>query len=458
MARLDTLITKATVWTETGSQHATIGIKNGKIAFFGSPGFAPPADEVIDASGKIVMPGAIDSHVHLELPVGRTVSSDDFASGSRAAACGGVTTIIDFATQEKGGSLLEAIEKRLAQAQGRTAVDFSFHCAITDWNDEVRKEMGKVVRYGIPSFKLYMIYEERGWMATDGILFECFERASQIGALIGVHAENPHIINVLVKRAVDRGKRGAIQHALTRPDFTEAEAVQRAIYLASIWDARIHIFHLSTAQACAIVEEWLRQDYPVTAETCPQFLTLTDALLRRRGGHRFACCPPLRSQDDNDYLWEALEIGSVQTVATDHCSFTARQKDGWRGDFRKMLFGLPGIETLLPIMFTHGVLAGRISETTLVRSLCTNPAIIFGLYPRKGTLHIGSDADIVIIDPEREVVVRPARLHMRCDYSPYDGWRLRGFPVMTILRGRILQRDGRFVGNERGGIFIRRGR
>ncbi len=456
MARLDLMITNGRILTETGSMHASIGVKAGKIAFIGDSRALPPAEEIIDASNKIVMPGVIDSHVHLELPVGRTVSCDDFASGSVAAAFGGVTTLIDFATQKRGGSLLEAIAERRGVAQAKSAVDFSLHCAITHWNDRVRKEMTKVVRQGISSFKLYMIYAERGWMADDGMLFECFEQASKLGAVIGLHAENPHIISTLVRRAVVTRKKGAIQHALTRPDFTEAEAVQRAIYLASLWDARVHIFHLSTAEGCAIVEEWQSQGYPATAETCPQFLTLTDSLLKGRYGHRYATCPPLRSHDDNEYLWEALEMGSVQTLATDHCSFTRKQKDTWQGDFRKMLFGLPGIETLLPIVFTHGLMAGRIDETTFVRSLCANPAMIFGLYPRKGTIRVGSDADIIVIDPEREVTIKPQRLHMRCDYSPYDGWKLRGFPGLTVLRGRVIQKDGEFLGDQGDGIFIKR--
>lgn len=456
MAKLDLLITKGKVLTETGAVVASIGIKGGKIALIGDSRLSYPADHIIDASNKIVMPGVIDSHVHLELPVGKTVSSDDFTSGSVAAAFGGVTTLIDFATQSKGGSLLEAIKQRREVAETRSAVDFSLHCAITDWNDRTCKEMKKVVRQGIPSFKVYMIYAERGWMADDGVLYECFEQASRLGAIVGVHAENPHIIAKLVRRAVAGGRRSAIQHALTRPDFTEAEAVERAIYLASLWDARVHIFHLSTSEGCEIVEEWQRQGYPVTAETCPQFLTLTDALLKRRDGHRYATCPPLRSNDDNEYLWEALEMGSIQTVGTDHCSFTRRQKDTWRGDFRNMLFGLPGIETLLPVIFTHGFVAGRISEITLVRALCTNPAMIFGLYPRKGTLRVGSDADVIIIDPEREVVVRHRRLHMRCDYSPYKGWKLKGFPEITILRGKVIQKDGEFIGDRAGGEFIMR--
>jgi dihydropyrimidinase len=288
------------------------------------------------------------------------------------------------------------------------------------------------------------------------MLFEVFEEAASLGAVAGVHAENPRLIRAFMRRALETGKKGTYLHALSRPNFTESEAVARAIYLASLSDARVYIFHMSTREACEIVEEWQARGYPVAAETCPQFLTLTRDIYRRKNGHLFATCPPVRTEDDNEYLWEALERGSVQVVSTDHCSFTRKQKARWRGDFRKIPCGLPGVETLLPIIFTEGFIGGRISSATLVEALCSNPARLFGLYPRKGTIRVGSDADLVLIDPSRAKRVTPARLHMNCDFSPYRGRDLSGFPVVTILRGRIIQRDGRFLGRPGGGVFLER--
>jgi dihydropyrimidinase len=453
---MDLVIRDATLVDESGSYRGSIGIERGKIAAIQASGTGLEGREVIDAAGKLVMPGIIDVHVHMELPVAGTVSADDFGSGSVAAAFGGVTTFIDFATQSKGESLLKAIERRRKLAESKAAVDFSLHCAITDWTARTRREMGKVVKAGVTSFKLYMAYKDRGLMADDGMLYECFREAAEYDALVGVHAENPFIIDRFTTAAVASGRKGAQLHGLSRPNFSESEAVQRAIYLASLSDARVHIFHISTREACAIVEEWQLQGYPVTAETCPQFLVLSDRLFRRKNAHLFATCPPLRSDEDAAYLWEALDYGSIQVVATDHCTFTSKQKARWGGDFRKIPCGLPGVETLLPVMFTYGFEAGRISLDTLVQVLSSNPARAFGLYPRKGAMKLGSDADLIVIDPEHEIRVRPQALHMNCDYSPYQGLRLKGFPSTTILRGKVIQRDGDFLGRKGDGIFVER--
>jgi dihydropyrimidinase len=453
---MDLVIKDATILGESGAYEGSIGIKRGKIASIHGRRVAIESRRTIDASGMFVLPGIIDVHVHMGIPVRGTVSSDDFASGSIAGAFGGVTTMIDFAMQARGGSLLEALERRRAVAEPASAIDFALHCGITDWNEATRREMRHVVRSGVTSFKLFMIYKDRGYMADDGVLFECFQEAGARNAVVAVHAENPYLIDVFTRKALASGRKGVSLHALSRPNLTESEAVQRAVYLASMSDARIYICHMSTAEACHIVEEWRSLGYPVAAETCPQYLTLTEEILKRRNGHLYATCPPVRSQEDCDYLWEAIENGSVQVVSTDHCTFTRKQKALWKGDFRKIPFGLPGIETLLPILFTHGLCAGRISPETLVRVLCGSPARLFGLFPRKGSLRIGSDADLVIIDPAREVKVTPRALHMNCDYSPYMGMRLRGFPITTVLRGQVIQQDGRFLGRCGDGIFLKR--
>jgi dihydropyrimidinase len=468
---MDLVIKNATIVDESGITAGSLGVKGGKIAAVAARGVPLEAARVIDARGKLVLPGAIDAHVHLELAVGRLVSADDFASGTRAAAFGGVTTVIDFALQAKGRTLAEAVRKRRAAAETRSAVDFAFHGAITDWSERTRREMRSVARQGITSFKLFMTYEERGLAADDGALLECLREAAALDAVVGVHAENSAVIARATKRALaaagrsgrptgrparGRVRGGAYLHALSRPNVSESEAVARAAYLASVAGARLHIFHLSTLEAAEVVEQWAEAGYPVTAETCPQYLVLDDSYLKRADGHLYATCPPLRTRADRAHLWQALERRSVDLVATDHCPFTRAQKATWRGDFRKIPFGVPGVETLLPLLFTEGVLAGRISLATLVDAVAARPARIFGLYPRKGTLRVGSDADILIIDPEREVEVTARRLHMMSDYSPYAGRRLKGFPEVTILRGSVIQENGRFVGSPGGGIFLKR--
>jgi dihydropyrimidinase len=453
---LDLAITNGTIVDESGIFEGTVGIEDGKIKAILAPGIPFETEHVIDADGRLVLPGVVDVHVHMEIPVCGTVSSDDFTSGSIAGAFGGVTTMIDFAMQAKGHSLVEAVERRRGLAERKAAVDFGLHCGVTDWSEQTRREMRKVVDYGVTSFKLFMIYEDRGWMADDGMLYECLAEASRLDAMVGVHAENPWIIRAFARKALASGRKGAILHSLSRPNFSESEAVARATHLASISGASAYIFHMSTAEACDIVENRQRQGYRVFAETCPQYLVLDNSVFRRRAGHLFATCPPVRTQDDQARLWECLEAGVIQVVSTDHCAFTRSQKDMWRGDFRRIPFGLPGIETLLPVLFTHGLLADRISLKTLVEVLCANPAKLFGLYPRKGTIKVGSDADIIIIDPGQERKISPRTLHMNCDYSPYRGHLLRGFPSITILRGRIIQRDGKFSGKPGGGVFLRR--
>jgi dihydropyrimidinase len=453
---MDLVIRGGTIVDEGGPFKGDIGVQGGKVAAVYSPGSGVEGKATIDASGKLVLPGVIDVHVHMEIPFCGTVSSDDFTSGSVAAAFGGVTTMIDFAIQTKGETLAEAVEKRMKLAASKSAIDFGLHCGITDWNARTREEMKEMVEAGVPSFKLFMIYKEEGWMADDGIMFECFEEAASIGATVCIHAENPYIIDVFTARALESGRTDAVQHSLSRPNFSESEAVQRAIYLASVSGARVYIVHMSTSEAARIVEEWLACGYPAFAETCPQYLMLNNRAFEGPDGHLYATCPPIRFEEDCDYLWGAIADGSIQVVSTDHCSFTRKQKDMWGGDFRKIPFGLPGVETLLPILMTYGVGEGRFPLGRLVDVLCTNPARLFGLYPEKGTLSIGSDADIIIIDPERETKITPQTLHMNCDYSPYEGETLKGFPDVTIQRGEVIVEDGEFLGAAGDGRFLKR--
>jgi dihydropyrimidinase len=454
---MDLVIENGSVVHETGRFIGSVGIRGGKIAALRSSLTSArlKGRRTLDARGKLVLPGVIDAHVHLETSTGKLDTADDFASGTTAASFGGVTTVIDFAMQAKGGSLLDAVKRRRAVAEKGSAVDFGLHCAITDWNERTRREMRRVVGYGVTSFKLFMAYEERGWMADDGFLYECLREAAALGALVGVHAENPRIIDAFTRRALKSRRRGAYLHPLSRPNISESEAVARAAYLASMCLARLYIFHLSTAEGVKVVERCNKMGYPVFAETCPQYLVLDDSVFKRRDGHLYATCPPLRKKADQAALWDALERKTVDVVATDHCSFTRAQKATWRGDFRLIPAGLPGVETLLPLLVTRG-LGKRISLRTLVDVLATNPAKIFGLYPRKGVIRAGSDADLVIVDPGRVKRVTPRSLHMKTDYSPYQGMRLAGFPSVTILRGKIIQQDGEFLGRPGSGVFLKR--
>ncbi len=453
---MDLVLKGGTIAGESGTYRGDIGIRDGKIAAIESPAVGIEGASTVDAAGKLILPGAIDVHVHMEIPFCGTVSSDDFTSGSIAAAFGGVTTMIDFAIQTAGESLAEAVARRKEVAAAKSAIDFGLHCGITDWNDRTRGEMKELVDAGIPSFKLFMIYKEEGWMADDGIMFECFEEAASLGATVCVHAENPYIIDVFTRRSVDAGRTDAVQQALSRPNFSESEAVQRAIFLASASGARVYIVHMSTSDAARVTEEWQACGYPVFTETCPQYLMLNNGAFEGPDGHLYATCPPIRYQEDCDYLWGAVADGSIQVVSTDHCSFTRKQKDMWGGDFRKIPFGLPGVETLLPILMTHGVNEGRLPLERLVEVLCSNPARLFGLYPRKGVIRVGSDADLIVIDPAREVRVSPGTLHMNCDYSPYEGDTLSGFPDVTVQRGRVIVRDGKFLGAAGDGRFVER--
>jgi dihydropyrimidinase len=437
---------------------AAIGIKDGKITAI-SKSLAQTTQKTIDARGKYVIPGGIDVHVHFQLPFCATISADDFVTGTKAAAAGGVTTIIDFAIQQKGKSLMDAIRARREEADGKVCVDYSLHGAITDWNDATKAELPKIIDYGIPSFKMFMIYRTEGWMADDGMLFEALELSAKLGAMIEVHAESAFILEKLIARyhTPDLMKKyGAYCHALSRPNYIEEEAIQRAVKWAEVTDGRLYIVHMSTGGGAAIVGAAKTRGVNVHAETCPQYLLLTDDMFRRDDGHLYATCPQLKSSEDCRSLWNGLARGEIEVVATDTCTFTREQKAMWNGDFTKIPYGLPGVETLLPLMYSEGVTKGRLNLNKFIELISVNPAKLFGMYPAKGSLQVGTDADLVIIDPKHEVKLDPAKLETNCDWSPYDGWLLHGYPVLTICRGEIVADTGTFVGTTGYGKFIAR--
>lgn len=450
------VIKGGTIYNGDATFVADIGIEGGTITALGTD---LSGAETIDASGRKVFPGAIDGHVHLQLPFGGSVSADDFENGTKAAACGGVTTVIDFAIQTKGKPLMEAIEARRAEADPKVCVDYSLHVATTEWNERVAREFREVVDYGIPTFKMFMIYKNEGWMADDAILYQGLELAAEVGAQIGVHAESADLLELLIERYrnhPDRQKLGAMAHALSRPQVTEWEAVQRAIAWAEATGGRLYIVHTSAGRSAELIGAARERGVNVYGETCPQYLLLDDSVFEGERGHLYATCPQIKKQEDSAKLWEALANGSMHILATDTCTFTTEQKALWNGEFWRIPFGMPGVETLAPLTYTHGPAGDRFSINHWVKLISENPAKLFGLYPRKGIIAPGADADLVIWDDERKVTIKPEILQTNCDFSPFDGFETAGWPAMTFSRGRLVAKDGAFVGVVGSGEFLKR--
>jgi dihydropyrimidinase len=454
---MTTLIKNGTIVTAADTYRGDVFIDGERISTIGAS-LAIPADRVIDAAGKYVLPGGIDVHTHLDMPFGGTTSADDFESGTIAAAHGGTTSIVDFAIQYKGERLHTAWENWARRAEGKAVIDYGFHMIITDLNDEIEHEMDALVREGITSFKLFMAY--RGvLMLDDGSIYRALLRTGQNGGLICMHAENGDVIDVLVRRALAAGQTAPKYHALTRPPRAEAEATHRAICLAEMADVPIYIVHLSALEALEKVVEARNRGVPAYAETCPQYLFLSHDNYEEPGfdGAKYVMSPPLRARAGQPRLWRALAANDLQAISTDHCPFCMKgQKELGLGDFSKIPNGAPGIETRMSLVYDGGVRAGHISINRFVELTSTSPAKIFGLYPRKGTIAPGADADIVVFDPERRVTLSVKTLHMKVDYNPYEGREVVGAADVVLSRGRVVVEGGRFVGRKGAGTFIRR--
>jgi dihydropyrimidinase len=451
------LVRNGRVVTASSTFEADLFVDGGRIALLGE-GLSLPADTVVDASGCLVLPGGVDVHTHLDMPAGSLTSADDFETGTRAAAFGGTTTVVDFATPEPGQSLLAALETWTAKAEGKAAVDYGFHMALREVGETTLAEIGRLTRdAGVTSFKLYLAYPGV-LQVDDGALFRALLAARECGALTLVHAENGGVIDVLVKRALARGETAPRFHALTRPSATEAEATARAISLAALAGAPLYVVHLSCAAALEHVTAARDRGLPVLAETCPQYLFLSAAEYDRPGfeGARFVMSPPLREASDQEALWRGLAGGDLQVVATDHCPFTLADKARGESDFSKIPNGAPGIETRMMLLWDGGVRAGRIDAQRFVDLTATGPARIFGLWPDKGTIAVGSDADLVVWDPERETRLSAETLHMRVDYSPYEGRVVRGGPVVVMSRGEVIVDRGEWRGRPGRGRFLKR--
>lgn len=449
----DVVIRGGEVVSGDSTRKADVGIRGEKIAEVGD---GLRGDEVIDATGKLVLPGALDVHTHFQLPFCGTVSADDFANGSRSAALGGVTTFVDFAIQSKPATVMEAVEARRAEADPKVYVDYGLHAGITDWNDARSREIPAIIEAGLPTFKMFMIYKSQGWQSNDGDLYAALRETARYGGMVGVHAENNDLIELLQAEADQAGQTGCYVHALTRPYVTETEAVARAIALAEAAGGTLYIFHMSTGGASDILHAARRKGIRVHAETGPHYLLLDDELFRREDGHHFATCPPIRKPADQERLWERVADGTLEVLATDTCTFTSEQKAMWKGDYKAIPFGMPGIENLLPLTYTYGVGAGRFSVNHLVATLCEQPARLFGLEGRKGKVAQGYDADVVLFDPKMEKTLSRESQASNCDYSPFEGTRCTGWPVTTLLRGKVIVRDRELVGSPGDGTFLAR--
>jgi len=452
-----TLIQGGTVVTATETVRADVVVEDEKVRAIGVS-MRVSADEVIDATGRYVMPGGVDVHTHMDLPFGGTVCSDDFETGTRAAAFGGTTTIVDFAVQDHGEGLRQGLDRWFAKAQS-ACTDYGFHVIVREVSDGILKEMDELIGEGVTSFKLFMAYPGV-FMSDDASIFRAMRRAADSGALIMVHAENGGPIDVLVHQFVDEGKTDPMNHGLTRPAVMEGEAVHRAFRLAELAGAPAYIVHLSSRDALNALREARDRGQAAFAETCPQYLYLSRDDMARPGfeGAKYVCSPPLRPADHQEDLWAGLRGGDLSVVAAEHAPFNyVGQKDLGKSDFSKIPNGLPSVEDRFTLLY-GGVEQGRIDLNRFVELVATAPAKMFGLYPRKGTIAPGSDADIVVFDPSVERTISASTHHMRVDYSCYEGRKVRGLPELVMQRGEVLVRGGEFHGKPGRGRFIPRSR
>ena len=455
---MNTLIRNGTVVTARETRAADVRIEGGRITEVGPSLPANPADHAIDASGMYVMPGGIDAHTHLDMPLGDIVSTDDFETGTRAAAFGGTTCIVDFAIQARGTRMRDALDTWWKKAEGRATIDYGLHMIVTDLGGEGLEDMDDMVGEGVASFKLFMAYPN-SLMVDDATIFKALSRTAKNGALICMHAENGGVIDVLIARALAEGKTAPIYHALTRPALAEAEAVHRAIAIAEIAGAPVYIVHVSSEDALEQVREARDRGVPVFAETCPQYLLLSIEDLERPNfeGAKYVLTPPLRPKKHQGKLWDGLKHDQLQVVSTDHCPFCfADQKTLGKDDFSKIPNGGPGIENRMQLIYHYGVNSGKLSLNRFVETVSTAPARIFGLYPKKGEIAPGSDADVVIWDPHAAHTISARTHHMRVDYSMFEGFEVRGNARTVLSRGETIVDGGKFLGKAGRGHYLKR--
>jgi dihydropyrimidinase len=451
-----TLIKNGRIITATDDYNADIFVEGDKIKLIGA-NLATPADWTIDARGKYVIPGGIDPHTHMELHVGATVASDDFETGTIAAAHGGTTTIIDFVTQSRDSTMHAALDEWMAMAE-KSAIDYGVHMIVANLPDDLLPEMDTLVREGITSFKMFTAYPDR-LQLDDGMIFKAMARANENGGLVMMHAENGALIDYFISKFLAEGKTTPNYHPLSRPHASEAEATHRVIALAELAGAPIYIVHVSSRYAMEEIRAARARGVRAFGETCPQYLAL--AYEQYAGGSfdgaRLVCSPPIRERANQEPLWRALGNDVLQTIATDHCPFTTKQKELGRGNFTKIPNGVPGVENRMHIVYQGGVVQRGWSMNRFVQVTSTAAAKLFGLFPRKGTIAVGSDADIVLWDPARKYTISAATQFMRVDYNPYEGTTLDGSPSLVLARGRVIFEDDKFLGKRGQGEYLKRG-
>lgn len=436
--------------TEDRVEKGDLLIEGEKISAIGSD-LKVSGAEVLDARGKYVLPGIIDAHVHYQMPIGDLLTADDFYTGTMSAACGGVTTVVDYAEPSRPEDCLnEVIDRRLDEARDKAAVDFALHLVLLPGQEEDGEALREAVGRGLVSFKVFTTYNQRLSYAAIG---RCLEQAKSLGALVTIHAEDHDTVMAAREELTGAGQTSPQYHAKSRPAAAEVEAVRRILEMARRLEARPYFVHISTGEAAELIVSARREGLEAYGETCPHYLLLTEEVYAGEDAALYLMCPPLRRKEDNLKLWQALSEGYFQVVATDHCSYTPAQKAAGTAFFNTPA-GIPGSETLLPLLYSFGVREGWLSLPQLVQVLSGNPARLFGLYPRKGCLQVGSDADIVVFDPRQERVLEAGKLHSAAGYTPFAGFTVRGYPEATILRGRLIFYEGRFLGRPGQGKFI----
>ena len=458
---MSVLIKNGRVVTASDDYHADVFIDDSTVTLIGAD-LVVAADRVIDAVGKLVIPGGVDPHTHLEMPFGGTMTSDTFETGTRAAAFGGTTCIVDFAIQFKGTSTLEALDTWHEKAAGKTAIDYGFHMIITDMPDTRTHEMRRLADEGVTSYKLFMAYPGV-LLSDDGTIFRAMRKAGEDGTLVCMHAENGIVIDELVKIALAAGHTAPKYHAATRPTRLEAEGTHRALAIAEVARAPVYIVHMSAYDSLKEIRDAQARGVMAHGETCPQYLLLDVNAYDEPGfaGAKYVLTPPLREKWNQDELWRGLRNGDLHVISTDHCPFCLKdQKELGLDDFSKIPNGGPGVENRMSLIYHYGVNQGRIGLNRFVELTSTGPAKIFGLFPHKGTIAVGSDADIVIFDPDHEETIsyhNPKTHHMNIDYNAYEGIRVKGFTETVLSRGKVIIDAGEYVGRAGDGTFMRRG-
>lgn len=456
MAKFDLIVKGGKVVNADSVCFGDIGIKNGKIACIGVD--LRDSEDVYDAKGKIVMPGGIDIHTHIDAPINGSHTLDDWYQGTVSAACGGVTCVVDYPMQEKGLTLRGIIEKWSKKAAGSAVIDYSFSPVITDRSEEAYGDLPKLIDEGFPTWKVYMAYWHR---VRDEETIRLLDVISSHGGLLSVHCENDFAIDYLTKKLLNEGKLEPKYHPVSRPPICEENATQNVIDLAEMVNANVMIVHMSCKGALERARAAKKRKNNIIIETCPHFLLLDDCVYDQplEEACKYVVTPPMRKKEDQEALWQGIVNGDISLVSSDHCAFPYQEKIKLgRESFATIPHGAPGIEARLPVVFSEGVSKGRITLERFVEVVSTNPARIAGMYPQKGTISVGSDADITVIDPEKEVTLSVEGMHSKCDFSPYDGVKVKGYPVATLSRGTFIYKDGKVMDIKGHGQLIKRGR